>query len=123
MDQLDKLQSKFVKQCVGIISSRCRSSPLLKVLNIIPISSLISNMSLDLLRNCIINDSITHGFYCSIFNSSAPKTLVSRVKAACHLNNINMLRYILNDKYYSNSKGPFILGANAAFSSMNFRSY
>ena len=61
-------------------------------------------MSLDLLRNCIINDSITHGFYCSIFNASAPKTLVSRVKAACHLNNINMLKYILNDKYYSNSK-------------------
>ena len=45
-----------------------------------------------------------HGFYCSTFNSSSPKTLVGRVKAGCHLNNINMLRYILNDKYYSNSK-------------------
>ena len=61
-------------------------------------------MSLDVLRNCIINDSIMHGFYCSIFNSSTPKPLVNRVKAGSHLNNINMLRYILNDKYYSNSK-------------------
>ena len=78
LDQLDKLQSKFVKQCVGI-SSRCRSSPLLEALNIVSINSLISNLSLDLLRNCIINDSIMHIFYCSIFNYSGPKTLVSRV--------------------------------------------
>ena len=42
---------------------------------------------MDLLLNCFINDSITHGFYCSIFNSPAPKTLVSPVKAGCHLNN------------------------------------
>ena len=80
MEKLDKVQSKLIKQCLGL-KIWCRTSPLLKAINILP-SSLSGQLgSLDLLKNCILNNSLARNFYCYLLNEpryKVSKTLVDR---------------------------------------------
>ena len=65
------------------------------------ISSTIKQSSLDLLKVCLLNNSMTQKFYCMLMNEPtvrqvASKTLYGRVSSYCR---INLLRYVFSDIY------------------------
>ena len=101
MDKLDKVQSKLIKQCLGLKICR-RTSPLLKAINILPASLSVQLDSLDLLKNCILNNSVARNFYCYLLNErryKVSKTLVDRSNIFCQSNNVNLIKYIFSHDY------------------------
>ena len=100
---LDKYQVKLIKQCLGL-KCRTRTTALMKALGIEYISSTIKQSSLDLLKVCLLNNSITQKFYCMLMNEPtvrqvASKTLYGRVSSYCRDKGINLLRYVFSDIY------------------------
>ena len=65
MIKLDKIQNKFVRQCVGL-HKYCHVSPLLKATGILPMSELIVVQTLDLLKMCMLNESVARDLYSEI---------------------------------------------------------
>ena len=85
---------------------KCRilTTALMKALGIEYISSTIKQSSLDLLKVCLLNNSMTQKFYCMLMNEPtvrqvASKTLYGRVSSYCHDKGINLLRYVFSDIY------------------------
>ena len=92
---LDKYQVKLIKQCLGL-KSRTRTTALMKALGTEYryISSTIKQSSLDLLKVCLLNNSMMQMFYCMLMNEPtvrqvASKTLYGRVSSFCHDKGIN----------------------------------
>ena len=59
-------------------------------------------LSLDLLKNCILNNSVTRNFYCYLLNEPRYKlfkTLVDRSNIFCQSNNVNLVKYIFSHDY------------------------
>ena len=65
MIKLDKMQNKFVRQCVGL-HKYCHVSPLLKAAGILPMSESIVVQTLDLLKMCMLNESVVRDLYSEI---------------------------------------------------------
>ena len=62
---LDKLQSKFIKM------RKCsHSTPLLHAAGVNPVSTTLQTASLDLLKSCLLSDSITKSFYTELILNS-----------------------------------------------------
>ena len=100
---LDKYQVKVIKQCL-CLKCRTRTTALMKALGIEYISSTIKQSSLDLLKVCLLNNSMTQKFYCMLMNEPtvrqvASKTLYGRVSSYCRDKGINLLRYVFSDIY------------------------
>ena len=100
---LDKYQVKLIKQCLGL-KCRTRTTALMKALGIEYISSTIKQSSLDLLKVCLLNNSMMQKFYCMLMNEPtvrqvASKTLYGRVSSYCRDKGINLLRYVFSDIY------------------------
>ena len=100
---LDKYQVKLIKQCLGLKCRTCTTA-LMKALGIEYISSTIKQSSLDLLKVCLLNNSMTQKFYCMLMNEPtvrqvASKTLYGRVSSYCHGKSNNLLRYVFSDIY------------------------
>ena len=77
---------------------RTRTTALMKALGNEYISSTIKESSLDLLKVCLLNNSMTQKFYCMLMNEPtvrqvASKTLYGRVSSYCRDKGINLLRY------------------------------
>ena len=64
---LDKYQVKLIKQCLGL-KCRTRTTALMKALGIEYISSTVKQSSLDLLKVCLSNNSMTQKFYCMLMS-------------------------------------------------------
>ena len=82
---------------------RTRTTALTKALGIEYISSTIKQSSLDLLKVCLLNNSMTQKF-CMLMNEPtvrqvASKTLHGRVSSYCRDKGINLLRYVFSDIY------------------------
>ena len=76
----------------------------MKALGIEYISSTIKQSSLDLLKVCLLNNSMTQKFYCMLMNEPtvrqvASKTLYGRVSSYRHDKGINLLGYVYSDIY------------------------
>ena len=69
LTQLDKLQNKLVRQCVGL-GKYCYISPLLRATGVIPVSDSIVYQCLDLCKNCVLSDSIASDFYCELLSAN-----------------------------------------------------
>ena len=100
---LDKYQIKLIKQCLGF-KCRTHTTALMKALGIEYILSTIKQSSLDLLKVCLLNNSMTQKFYCMLMNEPtvrqvASKTLYVRVSSYRHDKDINLLRYVFSDIY------------------------
>ena len=85
---LDKYQVKLKKQCLGLKCRTCTTA-LMKALGIEYISGTIKQSSLDLLKVCLLNNSMMQKFYCMLMNEPtvrqvASKTLYGRVSSYCH---------------------------------------
>ena len=108
VNKLDKLQSKLIKQCFRL-RSYCHTTPLLKTINLLPVLLNIKLDSLDLLRNCILSDSITRDFYSHLLHLNnmklcSSKTLVGRVYSFCVEKDIDFKKYLLNNNYMYKTK-------------------
>ena len=64
---LDKYQVKLIKQCLGL-KCLARTTALMKALGIEYISSTVKQSSLDLLKVCLLNNSMMQKFYCMLMN-------------------------------------------------------
>ena len=64
---LDKYQIKLIKQCLGL-KCRTHTTALMKALGIEYISRIVKQSSLDLLKVCLSNNSMTQKFYCMLMN-------------------------------------------------------
>ena len=76
----------------------CHTTPLLRAINILPISLNIHLESLDLLRKCILSNSLTRYFYCEERHKIV-KTFSGRVAKFCTKYDININKYVFNDNY------------------------
>ena len=104
LKKLDKVQSQIIKKCLGL-SSSVRSTPLL--LATTHISQSIRMESLDLLKRCILNDSLTKDFYCYVLNDGNCSILSGRMRLFCEQYNIDILQYVFNDTYARYVKNTF----------------
>ena len=66
---LDKLQSKFIKMCVGLRKC-CHSTSLLQAAGVNTVSTTLQTASLDLLKSCLLSDSITKSSYTELILKS-----------------------------------------------------
>ena len=83
---------------------RTRTTALMKALGIEYISSTIKQSLLDLLKACLLNNSMMQKFYCMLMNEPTvrqvtSKTLYGRVSSYCHDKGNNLLRYVCSDIY------------------------
>ena len=58
----------------------------------LPISQSIPMESLDLLKRCILNDSLTKDIYCYVLNDGNCSTLSGRMRLFCEQYNIDILQ-------------------------------
>jgi hypothetical protein len=101
--ELDRVQGKLLKVLLGL---RCSShtTPLLQALSIDPISMSVGLNSLNLLRSCLLYNSSASHFYAYLLHCKSEvtkKTLVGRVHEYTSQNDINLLEFILCNKYRS----------------------
>ena len=105
INHLEKLQNKLIRQCIGL-HTNSHITPVLKATGISPISTSVGMESLDLIKKCVLNNSIARDFYCKTLFMPAKsihgKTLSDRVLQFSVNNNINILKYIFDKKYGSN---------------------
>ena len=100
MIKLDKMQNRFVRQCVGL-HKYCHVSPLLKAAGILPMSESI----VDLLKMCMLNESVARDLYSEItFNKFNKNTLINRASQLAVKNDVDLIRYIFNKDYYCKIK-------------------
>ena len=102
LKELDAIQFKLLK-CILGLNKFIQSSHLLQALRIIPISTSIQIMSLDLLQTCVSSDSATSQFYsyllCTVNKNHVNKLLVGRVLKCCKESNINIFNYLFDNEY------------------------
>jgi hypothetical protein len=109
IDKLDKLQNKLIRQCIGL-KYYCHIKPVLKATGLMPMSSVISKGTLDLLRKCVLNDSLARTFYCKtlfLWEGQTNKTLIGRAKGYAHKYKIVILKYVNDNQYIYNCKYKF----------------
>ena len=74
-----------------------------------PISVSVSATSMELLKACVLRNSLCQDFYCTILLKGnnylkSSKTLAGRVSHFCFENDISIMKYIFDDKYSSTQK-------------------
>ena len=65
VNRLDKLQ-RFIRQCLGL-NQACRIKPVLIAATLTPISLLVRKGTLDVLRNCVLSNSLAGSFFCKTY--------------------------------------------------------
>ena len=94
---LDKYQVKLIKKCLGL-KCRTHTTALMKALGIEYISHTIKQFSLDLLKVCLLNNSMMQKFYCMLMNEPTVRQVASKT-LYCHDKGINLLRDVFSDIY------------------------
>ena len=82
------------------------SSLFLKAMCVYPISASVCATSMELLKACVLRNSLCQDFSCTILLKGniylkSSKTLAGRVSHFCIENNISIMKYIFDDKYSS----------------------
>ena len=80
----------------------------MKALRVKPISQVINMFSLNLFRSCIMSNSSTSSFYSYLYHvrngKYVGKTLIGRVMEFCRAENIDIMKYVINDDYMKRVK-------------------
>ena len=108
----------------------CRSTPLLRALEIVPLSMLVGTQSLNLLKSAITGSSSAASFYSHLFSKNlncdpiAPNvpTLMNAVNDFAELHDVDVLKFILVDSYANTMKrtlkGRFPVGVDGMVDSV-----
>ena len=102
MKKLDRQQAKLIKCTLNLNPRRTHTTALLEAIKIPPISKTINIQSLELLRQCLFDDSCCKDFYTYILNENLSlinNTLMGRVLNYTSRKNVNLLKYVFNDCY------------------------
>ena len=102
----------------------------MKALRVKPISQVINMFSLNLFRSCIMSNSSTSSFYSYLYHvrngKYTEKTLICRVMEFCRAENIDIMKYVINDDYMKHDlSNPVQDGVDGIVDSLRylFRSY
>ena len=75
MNKFYKLQNRFLRQCLGL-NQACHIKPVLIAASLTPISLLLRKGTLDLLRKCVLSNSLAG---ISIVKLYCPTTVIQRL--------------------------------------------
>jgi hypothetical protein len=104
MDDLEKAQSKLVKSAMGL-HKYCRSSPLLKALQICSVEDSIDSSCLGLVKSIFHDNSRARNFYIHLIdmqlsgNLDKHCNLITRVHKICGKHNVNFMKYVFDKTY------------------------
>ena len=102
---MEKLQTKLLKANVGL-HKYCKSTPVLKALNVHKIETTVEISSLDLIRTIFCNTSRARSFYSHLLNMHVcgkligHTDLIARVKSICFKHDVSFLKFLV-DKHYA----------------------
>ena len=63
---------------------------------------------MDLLKSCVLSDSVAHDLYSFILHRDNNRTLAGRVAEYCNMKNVNLNKYIMYDDYAKSIKDKLI---------------
>ncbi len=101
---METLQTKLLKASVGL-HKYCKSTPVLKAMNVSKIETTVEISSLDLIRTIFCNNSRARSFYYHLLNMhvcgrlDGHTDLIARVKATCFKHDISFLKFIVDKRY------------------------
>ena len=104
LGKMEKIQSRLLKAGIGI-HKFCRSSPILKALNVSKIDNIIETSSLKLISAIFSNSSRAKTFYCYLVKKHCcdklhyHTDLIARVRTISSKHNVSLLKYILDTSY------------------------
>ena len=106
MIKVNRHQCNLIKRHLGL-SKWCHSSSLLQAVGILPLSvDIIQTM--DLLKKCVITNSLARSFYSGLLCScDTSNTIVSKCRKFSNSNKINLIQYMFNDSHAYSSKNLF----------------
>ena len=93
------------KSSLGL-SKYSRTSPLIASLNVQRVESMINNHTINLLRRCLMGDSLTSQLYWTLYKQGEleDQTLLGRASHLIHKNELTFTKTILNDIFHINTK-------------------
>lgn len=100
LNLLKRTQGNLIKAALGLRKS-CRTTPLLRALNIQSVTQVLELSLLNLFKSCLISDSATSTFYSYICSKSAKHymgTIIDRIKS---ISSSHPIRYSLDQNYCS----------------------
>ena len=101
--ELEKVQGKLLKSALGV-SKFCRTTPLLKAMDIQRIDDIISSQQLSLMKTILSNNSRANLFYSMclrdcVTSSPHKNTLITDITRTCDKHSIDFARYVCDDNY------------------------
>ena len=63
---------------------------------------------MDLLKSCVLSDSVAHDLYIFFLHKDNNRTLAGRVAEYCNMKNVNLSKYIMCDDYAKSIKDKLI---------------
>ena len=118
LSDMEKTQSRLLKTGFGL-HKFCKSSPLLKALNVHKIESNVDISTLNLVSSVFNNQSRARSFYVYLLNVyrcgnlHCHNDLISRSIKICTKFDISLTRFIFNQSYYTTIKQDFKKRHNA----------
>ena len=104
---LDTIQGKHIKCMLGLKFSS-RSTPLLRSLAVLPVSTVIMIDALNLYKSCLSSSSSAGNFYKMLllnpYNKKAERTLMGRVLSYINNTGLDFISYLCNNNYVENFK-------------------
>ena len=106
--EIEKCQAGILKSALHL-HKFCRSTPVMRAINICPIKGMIELSTLDLAKSIFHNNSKARQFYSHLLNrylcgDLQNVTLLARAHETCNKHDINFLKYICDEHYASNMK-------------------
>ena len=97
-------RGKIVSIYAGLKYSR--TSPLIASLDIQRVESVINNQTINLLRRCLMGDSLASQFYWTLYKQGEldDKTLIGRASHLIQKNELTFTKTIFNDIFHVNTK-------------------
>ncbi len=95
----------IIKSSLGL-SKYSRTSPLIVSLNVHRVESVINNHTINLLRRCLMGDSLASQLYWTLYKQGEldDKTLLGRVNHLIQKNELTFMKTIFNDIVHINTK-------------------
>ena len=102
---MESTHGNIIKSSLGL-SKYSRTSPLIASLDIQRVESVINNQTINLLRRCLMGDSLAAQFYWTLYKQGEldDKTLIGRASHLMQKNELTFTKTIFNDIFHVNTK-------------------
>ena len=102
---MESTHGNIIKSSLGL-SKYSRTSPLIASLDIQRVESVINNQTINLLRRCLMGDSLASQLYWTLYKQGELdyKTLIGRASHLMQNNELTFMKTIFNDIFHVNTK-------------------